>query len=243
MQAPIRDNDRRPAFPRPLDRGGAGIEEKAAQPPGHIDHHSPPDYAQTMPPIDMEGPAADRALVLRARGGDASAVEALVVRIACVSRFLRGLNRRLMRPIAPTDLEDLIQSAMTTIWSKLDKYKPERPLEAWMYGICSLEIRKGIESRRRSERVELAEEADAWPASAALELGPALEYEALHRSLDRLRPEYARIIRLVHFEERSFSDVAEALGINRNTVKTHYYRGLHNLRDALAQAYPEEASQ
>jgi DNA-directed RNA polymerase specialized sigma24 family protein len=41
------------------------------------------------------------------------------------------------------------------------------------------------------------------------------------------------VIRLKHFEGRTFREIGEVLEIPANTAKTHYYRGLEWLRRRL----------
>ena len=48
-----------------------------------------------------------------------------------------------------------------------------------------------------------------------------------------LGPPGSDIVRLKHFEDESFSDIARRLEMPLGSVKTHYYRALEKLRLVL----------
>jgi RNA polymerase sigma factor (sigma-70 family) len=61
-----------------------------------------------------------------------------------------------------------------------------------------------------------------------------LEFEGVHLALARLDPPADDIVRLKHFEELTFEEIGQRLLLSPNTAKTHYYRALVRLREALA---------
>ena len=83
---------------------------------------------------------------------DAAATAELLERLTCVPRIVRGLNRRLGRPLGSADCEDTVQTALTSIWSKLDTYRPERRL--------------GAGARRPEQRLPLVDRPDHPPCGS-----------------------------------------------------------------------------
>jgi len=51
--------------------------------------------------------------------------------------------------------------------------------------------------------------------------------------LRRIGREEAQVIRLKHFEGRTFIEIGRSLGISPNTAKARYYRGINELRPLL----------
>ena len=75
----------------------------------------------------------DLGLAQRAREGDPAARERLALRLRCVPVFVSSRNARLGSPLGPSDLEDLIQDVVITVWRKIGHYRGEAPLEGWVY--------------------------------------------------------------------------------------------------------------
>jgi RNA polymerase sigma factor (sigma-70 family) len=58
-------------------------------------------------------------------------------------------------------------------------------------------------------------------------------YEDVYSGLEKLGEDHAQIIRLKHFSQMTFEEIARRLRVSANTVKTRYYRGLIKLREFL----------
>jgi RNA polymerase sigma-70 factor (ECF subfamily) len=175
----------------------------------------------------------DRALVRRVLDGERVARDELVERLRCAPRILRVLNSRAGRLLTDAELADLSQDVLLRIWEKLSEFEGRATLETWTYRFCWLE------SRNRFRRAVRRQEPRAGSAPGALSQLPApevalkIEFEALEISLAELGPPGAEVIRLKHFEGRTFREIGEVLEIPANTAKTHYYRGLEWLRRRL----------
>jgi RNA polymerase sigma factor (sigma-70 family) len=70
-------------------------------------------------------------------------------------------------------------------------------------------------------------------AEGTVEAEQPAEESALDGLLKHLTSREAQIARLVHAEQLTFHEAAEALSISVSSVKTHYYRGLEKLRSVL----------
>jgi RNA polymerase sigma factor (sigma-70 family) len=86
-------------------------------------------------------------------------------------------------------------------------------------------VRQRQESGAIGEREELGDVA-ARPA-------PGEEFDDVHEALKRIGRDAARIIRMKHFEERTFEEIGLLLSVSPNTAKARYYRGLEELRPLL----------
>ena len=63
--------------------------------------------------------------------------------------------------------------------------------------------------------------------------GRQARVRALDEALKQLKPVHRRCFVLRHFEKRSYDDIAEIMGVLRNTVGTHLHRARKQLRDIL----------
>lgn len=174
----------------------------------------------------------DLELVQALRRGQPAAIEGFVRRMRCVPLSLAAQNARLGKPLNAQDIEDVSQEVLVLIWSKLDTFAGLSTLETWVYRFTSFELMNALRRKRTRQRVgELESEPAVTPRDDSRTR--LMEYEHLHRALERLDPKEADVIRLKHFQELTFEEIGERLSMPTNTAKTKYYRGLERLHEAL----------
>lgn len=182
---------------------------------------------------------ADLALVRGTLEGEPECVDRFVRRMNCVPLILASQNARLGRALSPVEIQDLAQDVLLTIWKKLDTFAGLSGLETWIYRICCLELLNAIRRQRRGRYLATLDE--RLTAAPETDHGPdLLEYEHVHRGLERIEPPEADVIRLKHFQGLSFEEIAARLSIPVNTSKTRYYRGLRKLQELLRALEEEE---
>jgi RNA polymerase sigma-70 factor (ECF subfamily) len=167
-----------------------------------------------------------------AAGGDRPAFAA-VMRYA-LPRAWR-LAQRLLGNRA--EAEDVAQEAMLRLWRHAGRFDPARaPFEAWLARIVTNLATDRLRARTRAG--PLLELDDTVPSSAPgaeallLKSARAAEVAAALQSLpDRQR---AAVV-LVHYEDFSGAQAAEALGLTAKAVEGLLYRGLKALRESLAR--------
>ena len=185
------------------------------------------------PPIVV----ADLDLVTRALRGERDAVDRLVERAAMMRRVLTAMNVRRGRPFDAAALDDAVQEGYLTLWHRLPTYQGYSPLEAFIYRVAHFtwlgRIRK---ERSRHDSTEADGKVD-WRQQC---LDPSHELEELvHRALESLDAEEAEVVRLKHFEDLTFEEIASRVGWPTGTVKTSYYRSIRRLRATLDQEFVE----
>ena len=180
---------------------------------------------------DSPIPHQDLELVRSALAGDARARDALIARLGCVYRVLAQRNRRLGEPFAPDELEDQAQDVTIAVWSKLAEYRGLSSLEGWICRFAHLELIYRL--RRRDRLPSSLDDARAYAEPARDEPPGEDPAEELYPALEDLDPAQGEVIRLKHFEDLTFPQIAERVGASANTAKTRYYRGLQRLREIL----------
>ncbi len=171
-------------------------------------------------------PRADDAALLRAYSerGDRQAINVLLARHADAA-FRVAL--RCCRNAA--DAEDAVQTAFIEVLRHSAKYRGESAVRAWIFGFVVNACRhKAREEGRRAAREERASVSGELPAEDR-----ALQ-EAV-RSAVRELPEHYRLPVWLHYcEGLSSPEVADALSLSENTVRSQLSRGVEELRLALA---------
>ncbi len=172
-----------------------------------------------------------------------------------INRFLAEVERRALRfaEIAVRDADeamDLVQDAMIKLVRNYAK-KPEDEWAPLFYRILQNGIRDWHRRQAVRNRVMVwfgrgGEEKDYDPVATApdpatrtpdeeLETRSALD--ELSHALSRLPPRQREAFMLRTFEGLDVAGTAVAMGVSQGSVKTHYSRAVHTLRDALGEHY------
>ena len=124
------------------------------------------------------------------------------------------------------DAEDIVQNAAHKAILNSDKLKQEAYASTWVYRIVLNEIYR-----------VLAQKPTVLIDDAYVEQGKEDSYENLDlwRALELLDKEDKAVIELRYFEDMKFSDIAEVLQENVNTIKSRLYRALKKLKLELAE--------
>lgn len=159
-------------------------------------------------------------LVRRARGGDASALDALFARhMGPLQRWARGRLPRWARTIA--DTADLVQEALVQTLRRLDDFEPQGHTALQAYLRRAVDNRINDEFRRIARRGLAGVLDDGQPdaSPSPLEEAVAQQTEARYRAaLARLRPGDRRLV--VGRVELGYSLEQLALLTNRTRVDT-----------------------
>lgn len=193
-------------------------------------------------PGATSGSASDLALVRATLSRRGDAVDTFLDRMRCVPRMISAHNRKLGRPLSSETLDDVIQESLVAVWRKLERFDGRSALETWVYPFCYFEFMRRLRMERGLPRL-LDAPLEGSPHEPATQASVELfELEPLLAELEALEPDQAVVVRLKHFEDQTFEEIAVRLAISPNTAKTRYYRGLEKLRTRLGPslAVPDE---
>ena len=178
----------------------------------------------------------DAALMAGAARGDIAAFEQLVERhqalvIGTVGRML-GNN---------SDVEDVAQQVFVRVWKSAGRYRPTAKFTTWLLTITRNLVFN--EARRRKRHpgdlldVHEGEEALALVDSAGRIPDEQLLEAELQREIDRAilaLPEKQRMaLVLRRYEDKSYEEIGEVLGLSIAAVKSLLFRARTELRVAL----------
>lgn len=171
-------------------------------------------------------------LARRAASGSREALDELLQAVdehrlanATVRRFL--INEQLV--------EEATQDTLIAVAESIHKFRSDARFTTWLYAVAR-NVAVG-HLRRMNPETPL----DA--ASESADLGRRLssvvaERTAIRNAIDALPPHYRDTVMLRDVERRSYEEIAEALGIEVNTVRSRLARG----RAMLAAAILDEGS-
>jgi RNA polymerase sigma-70 factor (ECF subfamily) len=181
--------------------------------------------------------SGDQALVKQSLAGDLDAFGELIqlYQSSVFNVCYRVLGDR-------HDAEDLTQEAFLRAHKHLSSYDPERPFGPWMRtlaaNLCYNELK-----RKEVIRVSLEDERDIASKNPTINPENALEISQENRALYQAiweLPHSQRIaLELRHFQGLSYQEMAEAMQLPLNTVRSHLYRGRQKLAERLEAAEDE----
>ncbi|HMK09172.1 MAG TPA: sigma-70 family RNA polymerase sigma factor [Anaerolineales bacterium] len=170
-------------------------------------------------------------LLRRAVEGDGPAFDRLV--LTHTPRLYR-----LMRRMASdrSEAEALVQEAWLRAWVNRRRCSPEQPFFPWLARIATNAARDAWRRKRPLDFADLGAAAE-WVASDEPAAEFRLEEEEAKRRLadevERLRPEWRMVLALRYDGDLTYEQIAAALGLPLNTVRTHLRRAKIALRKRL----------
>jgi len=187
----------------------------------------------------------DATLAKKARRGDPEAWRTLVRRH---TPMVYRLANRMLR--SQEDAEDAAQEVFVRMHKSFHTYDPNRPLSAWLgritYHVCLRRI--GHTSRRPADGLDPVALAalpdDELPSPERAAAGRESD-DIVNRAVEQLSAQDRFLITLRYREGLADGEVAEATGMNVNTVRTRLFRARKTLKRLLAPvlgAEPGEVS-
>lgn len=126
------------------------------------------------------------------------------------------------------EYEDLRQDVLINIWRGMDKFRNDSKESTWIYRIC---LNTCVSTWRKNKRHSGLLPMDMIREEAAEECGDVdAEMRMLHDLISRLSPVEKALI-MMWLDEKSYEEIAEVSGFNRNTVATK----LRRIREKLAK--------
>ncbi|RCU48896.1 MULTISPECIES: sigma-70 family RNA polymerase sigma factor [Corallincola] len=131
---------------------------------------------------------------------------------------------------SPDIAEDLVQETFLRAWRSLDSLKDEKAAKSWLFTIVRRENARRFE-RKQFDVVDIDDQPVADQQSVSTEQDT--ENHLLRRQIAMLAPEYREPLILQVLGGFSGDEIAEQLGLNKNTVMTRLFRARNQLKEAL----------
>lgn len=153
-------------------------------------------------------------------------------------RFVWRTVRRL--GIEGAQVDDVVQEVFVVVHRRLDDFEGRSTAKTWLYGI----VRRVVADHRRTLRrkpLGTAPEGEAMDAASAPEDGPEASAEQaervrlLHRLLSQLDEAKREVFILAELEGLTLAEIAEALGVNANTVASRLRAARREFEAALEE--------
>jgi RNA polymerase sigma-70 factor (family 1) len=177
--------------------------------------------------------SSDKHLLTALSQGSEAAFEALF------GRYYQGLRRYAGTLVRfPTDAaEDVVAEVFCTLWDARTRLAVTGSVAAYLYTAVK---HRALDRLREQRRTPLETTDELLPDYAAAECqqpDQLLAFAELSQQVQHLIEQLPERTRLVYQLQRegglTYEEIATLLGISVNSVKTHMFRGLRFLKDAL----------
>ncbi len=130
------------------------------------------------------------------------------------------------------DAEDLLQSVFIEVFTKLDSFRYESTVGAWMKRITVNKCINFLKSRRLVF-AELTERNDRSDEAHEPEREPRFTTEKINYAIGQLPDGYRVVFNLYALEGYDHEEIGQVLGITEATSKSQYSRAKARLREML----------
>jgi len=180
----------------------------------------------------------DWELVARVATGDRAAFGELVERHH--RRLLRVCERLLGDA---EDARDAVQEVFLKVMQKAGSFRPKALVSTWLYRVAVNHCLNVLRRRRLRRLVSLSpvedDEAETPPPDLAeeradphRELDARRRWGSVQRAIAALPPSQRAVLVLARFEELSYKEIAETLGITLGAVESRLFRAMRALERA-----------
>ncbi|MCZ6916562.1 MAG: RNA polymerase sigma factor [Gemmatimonadetes bacterium] len=174
------------------------------------------------------------ALVGAARAGDELAMESLLrLLYPLVSRWIR------VKTGSPEDAEDVTQEVMLRIGKYIDRFDGRAKVTTWAYQITANEVADHYRRCSGGAPPEHEASVPATPAMAAEEIDDRTAAELVKTFFEALPGKQREVFDLADLQGFRASEVADMLGMNAATVRTHLFRARRVIRKKILEFNPE----
>lgn len=196
---------------------------------------NPINAPEPTPPVEVESDVdpqiRDIALMRGVQAGSARAFEALMRHYwPLLTAFAAGYVAR------QDTAEDVVQEVFVRLWVQRGRWKPTGSVRGYLYRMTrnlALNARRSSKARERREQVWH----DGAEASIAFRPDDTFHAATLRAAFDeaiRSLPQRRReIFILARYDDLSYAEIAEVLGISPQTVANQLSRALSALRQGL----------
>lgn len=170
-------------------------------------------------------------LIRRARAGDKTAFESLI------NAYTPRLYKSVRRMTSDTnEAEAILQETFWRIWKGLPRYEEDRRFFPYLVTVATNLVRDAWRKERWLLLDDFEVVADQYPSempTPETQLEEAEFLQALASAIADLPPAYRAVIALRYDAGLNYEDIAAALDLPLNTVRTHLRRAKATLREKM----------
>ena len=178
---------------------------------------------------------SDAGLVRLSLEGDNTAFEYLF------NRYRDSIHQYYVQRVSGNeDIDDLLQEIFIKVFINMERYDPKYTFGQWIYAIARNTFIDYVRKRRDNISIDFLPSSVSVPPATALSpeeniIGMQQRAQIEHY-LQKLTPQYRRLIELRFFKDYSYEEIATELAIPMGTVKTQIHRARTQLCNYITES-------
>jgi RNA polymerase sigma-70 factor (ECF subfamily) len=160
-----------------------------------------------------------------------------------VNRYLPQVYNFLYRMTQNADTsEEIAQEAFVKAFRNIKSFDRSRPFRPWILRIASNAAVSELRKQSKIVSLNALEEDGAWSEAdhqkdedIVVSLERKLSNEEVMKAMEQLDVKYRQVLLLRYQQELSYEEIAQALEIPLNTVRTWIKRGLEKLKNEVKE--------
>ncbi len=174
---------------------------------------------------------SDEKLIAQALKGNKSAW------VTLVKRYEKGLYNYALRMVNnQADAMDLMQDVFVAVFRNLQTFRGDSPFKGWLFKIAHYRCMEFYRRKRPMSSLDgVPEQEDENQGGCAeQEIFSKQQSSVLVTAMKSLPVKQKLVVELKFFQQCTFEDIANQLGISTNTAKSQLYSALDKLKLKLA---------
>ena len=173
---------------------------------------------------------SDETLIAQALQGKTSAW------LTLVKRYEKNIYNYALRMVNnPADAMDLMQDVFIALFRNLSKFRGECPFKSWLFKIAHYRCLEFYRRKRPMQSLDdVAEQEDEQSVCLEKDLFLKQQSSALIQAMQHLPVKQKLVVELKFFQQCTFEDISQQLGISTNTAKSQLYSALEKLKSHLS---------
>jgi len=137
----------------------------------------------------------------------------------------------------PELAEDVLQEVFIKIWEIRQRINPDLPFNSYIYRISRNKVFKLVKKigTDKALQVHIKYQLTNIVEGEELKLQWKQYDQLLHAAIDNLPPQRQKVFKLCRVDSKKYEEVADELGISRNTVKEHMVLAIKSIKHYFYQ--------
>ena len=145
------------------------------------------------------------------------------------AKMMRGFCTRKLPPGLPGfDAEDLVQEILMAVHAKRHTWRPDEPVEPWLFAIARYKAIDAFRKHGRRIEVDISDHSDAMAVEPDLS---GLLAADVKRAVSVLDGRTREVVTAISIDGHSIEETAERLNISPGAVRVAFHRGLKTLSE------------
>jgi RNA polymerase sigma factor (sigma-70 family) len=147
--------------------------------------------------------------------------------------YSKAMYNTAIRMVGNTlDAEDLLQSTFLEVFTKLDSFRYESSIGAWIKRITINKCINFLKSKKLAFQ-ELTQNMDRVDEQEERQEEPRYSVEKINKAIEQLSDGYRVVFSLYAIEGYDHEEISQILGVSEATSKSQYSRAKARLREIL----------